>query len=120
MRARNVDEASFWPALEYRVSREMAGVEECRRRGMWCDGFVAQTLDLDHRPNRVLGRAWVGLGRDQASWTFELLLTGSVASRAEIRWSELLPAEDATQWLRVDHEGRHLVIAPGDAEDDAA
>jgi hypothetical protein len=32
----------------------------------------------------------------------------------------LLPLEDVTQWLSVDSEGKHLVVAPGEAVDDAA
>jgi hypothetical protein len=121
MQASVVDEATFWPALEYRVWREMGGVDECRRRGMWCDGFIAQTVELDASPKRILGQVWVGLGpRHQEAWTFELLLPVSVTSRDGIPWSALLPGEDVTRWLTVDPDGKHLVVAPGDAVDDAA
>lgn len=110
-----MDETDYWVDLEYRVTREMAGVEECRRRGMWCDGLDAQFFDFDASPRRIMGRVWVGLPRDQEAWSFELLLPDTVASRDDIRWSELLPAEDVTRWLTVDHEGKHLVVAPGEA-----
>ena len=121
MQASAVDEESFWAALEYRVSREMAGVDECRRLGMWCDGFIAETVDLDASPNRICGQAWVGLGPgNQEAWTFELLLPATVASREQVPWSELLPADGVTQWLRIDSERKHLVVAPGEAVDDAA
>ena len=115
-----MDEASFWSALEYRVCREMAGVDACARLGMWCDGFIVHAVDLSACPKRVFGRAWIGVGRHQEPWTFELLLPDTIARPEEIHWSELLPAEDVTQWLTVDCEGRHLVVAPGDAVQDAA
>lgn len=114
-----MDEASFWSALEYRVCREMAGVEECVRLGMWCDGFIAHAVDLSASPKRIFGRAWIGLGSQQEPWTFDLLLPDT-ARGDEIPWSELLPAADATQWLTINREGKHLVVAPGDAVHDAA
>lgn len=120
MQASAVDEADCWDALEDRVTREMDGVDECRRVGMWCDGFIAHTVDLDASPGRICGQA-CGLGpRSQEAWMFELLLPVSAASRDEIRWSELLPPEHVTQWLSVDHRRKHLVVASGDAVDDAA
>ncbi len=121
MQAAAMDEESFWTALSFRVTHEMAGVDECRRRGMWCDGLIAHTFDLGASPNRICGQAWVGFGpRDQEAWTFELLLPASADSRGAIRWSGLLPAEDVTNWLSVDHEAKHLVVARGDAVDDVA
>ena len=115
-----MDEASFWDALEYRVSREMAGVAECRRLGMWCDGFLAQRDDFDAVPGRILGRVWIGLGpRNQESWTFRLLLPASVSSRDRIRWPALLPEDGDTQWLGLDMARKHLIVAPADAVGDA-
>ena len=113
-----MDEASFWPALEYRVSREMAGVDECARTGMWCDGFIAHAVDLSASPKRISGRAWIGLGSQQEPWTFDLLLPDTAQADA-IPWSELLPVMDATQWLTIDRERKRLVVAPGDAVHDA-
>lgn len=110
-----MDEPTFWAALEHRVTGEMFRIDECRRRGMWCDGFVANTLELDALPNRIAGRVWVGLGpRAQEDWSFELLLPAAVRARDAIRWSELLPGDGVTGWMDVDHDGKHLVVAaPG-------
>ena len=115
-----MDESRFWPALEYRVCREMAGVEECASLSMWCDGFVPYLEDIEVHTNRIEGRVWIGFGRRQESWTFELLLSDPIARREQIRWADLLPAEDVTRWLSVDHGRKHLVVAPGDAAPDAA
>lgn len=110
-----MDEIDFWTHLEFRVCREMAGIEDCTRVGMWCDGFIPRDVDLAARPSVIEGRVWIGLGRDQEQWTFEFLLPAPGTMRAEIPWAELLPAEDTTRWLGIDRARRHLVVAPGDA-----
>ncbi len=110
-----MDETNFWSALEYRVCRELTGVDECAKVRMWCDGFLPHTVDLGGRPRRIRGRAWIGFGSDQEPWTFELLLPVAVANPAEIRWVDLLPAESTTRWLSVDPVRKHLVMAPGEA-----
>jgi hypothetical protein len=114
-----MDESSFWAALEYRVCREMAGVPDLARAGMWCDGFVAHSVDVDAHPVCIRGQAWIGLGPVQEAWTFELWLPECVRP-AQISWSLLLPAENVTHWLSVDRGRKHLLLAPGDAVPDAA
>jgi hypothetical protein len=114
-----MDEAMFWKALEYRVCREMDGVEACKRAGMWCDGFIPETVELDTQPPRISGRAWIGFGtRHQEAWTFELSLPRTVLRVEAIAWAELLPAEDMTHWLTLDPERQHVVVAPGEAVHD--
>lgn len=110
-----LDEAGFWEALEYRVSHALAGVEECARLGMWCDGFIAHAFELEASPKRIFGQAWVCFGSRQERWTFELLLPDDVERPDAIVWSTLLPAATATCWLTIDREGKHLVVAPADA-----
>lgn len=110
-----MDEARFWEALEYRVSRALAGVDECARLGMWCDGFIAHAVELSTSPKRIVGQAWVCFADRQERWTFELLLPDNVERTDAIVWSALLPAATATRWLTIDREGEHLVVAPADA-----
>lgn len=114
-----MDEARFWPALEYRVCRELRGVAECARLGMWCDGFVPHGVDLTASQMRISGRVWICFHRSQEPWTFELHLPDS-AQDGHIPWSTLLPADATTQWLHVDHERRHLVLVPAEAVPDPA
>ena len=72
-------------------------------------------IDLESHPQRVSGRTWIGYGDAQAPWTFDLLIPRRVRHRGEVRWAELLPAEDVTRWLSLDLEREHMVISPGDA-----
>jgi hypothetical protein len=68
-------ERQFWSSLEYRVSREMSGIEECRKVGLWCDGLVPEEYALDSTPASISGRTWIGSGRrQQEQWTFTVLL----------------------------------------------
>ncbi|MBK9387720.1 MAG: hypothetical protein IPN34_23135 [Planctomycetes bacterium] len=115
-----MDESSFWPALEFRVCREMYGDEDCSREGLWCDGFLAHPDALDPRRDRIRGDAWVCFGSMQERRTFELRLPRKVRTYEQIPWAELLPPEDVTAWLTVDREGKRLVVAPADAVPDDA
>lgn len=102
----------FWSSLEFRVSREMQGIEACRRIGMWCDGFDAHEQRVDGDRLRISGRTWIGLGpTTQEQWTFDLVIAGADASPA----STWLPPDDATAWLTIDRERKHLTMVPGDA-----
>lgn len=75
----------------------MSGVDECRRRGLWCDGFSPEGFDLVSRPQRITGKAWICYGKDQEAWPFDPLLPSRIGARGEIRWSELLPHETTTR-----------------------
>jgi hypothetical protein len=119
VRPARMNEEDYWRALEMRVSREMADIEECKRLGMWCDGLIAHTFDLKSDPARIRGRAWIGFGSRQEAWTFDLLLPAAVSAREQIDWAQLLPADDVTAWLSVDLKRKHLVMAPADAIEDA-
>lgn len=106
-----MDERGFWSALEYRVTREMAGSELCASRGLWCDGFLAAASEAMIQGGIIRGRVWVGLdGRKQQAWEFLLRLPGEQASTPLQDWSALLPPEDETDWLAVDIEGGRLEI----------
>ena len=107
-----MDEANYWPSLEYRVCREFAGMSDPRLRSLWCDGFIpGQYLIGEARP-RIEGRAWICEGRSQHEWGFALLLPHQIGSRDEIPWASLLPAEDVTRWLTLDPRRQRIEIEP--------
>ena len=106
-----MEETDFWPALEYRVTREMEGSDLCAARGLWCDGFLPEAREATAEGALVRGRAWVGLDGDkQEPWPFLLWLPDRYRSTPPEDWSVLVPAEDATGWLAVDIDGARLEI----------
>jgi hypothetical protein len=110
-----VDEAHYWGALEFRISREFAGMPERHMQYLWCDGLLPAHFLLDDPTPRIIGQAWICNGPRQAEWEFTLFLPKSVGSRAEIDWAALLPAENVTWWLALDPEGKRLQIEPAAA-----
>ena len=40
-------EADYWLRLEFRVCRELAGMEDKALRSLWCDGFIPEVYWLD-------------------------------------------------------------------------
>ena len=109
-------EPKFWAHLEQRVCREFDGLEEYRRRGLWCDGFVPKEYSLESKTAHVSGHVWIGIGpREHEKWEFTLHMTGPVADREGIPWSDLLPPEEVTGWMKVDAAGRRMAIEPGSA-----
>lgn len=107
----------FWTSLEYRVCREMHGVDECRAVGMWCDGIIASVVHREEDPVRVSGQAWVGLGpTQQEAWAFELLLPAGV-DPDEVGRVDMVPPDDVTGWLTIDRTAKRLVVALGEANE---
>jgi hypothetical protein len=112
-------ENEYWSRLEYRLCREMDGVEEWHRSRYWCDDIYPNSLSLEASQPRIEGEAWIGTGaREQQRWTFEFVLPRAFAARDLVPWAELLPADDVTGWLEMDVEGRRLRIEPGIAVPD--
>ena len=108
-----MEEAEFWPALEFRVTLELP-----RLRGQvaefWCDGFAAEEYALTENPARLSGRMWLGRsGQDE--WRFDLLLPGPIGSVDDVDWSELLPDEDVTGWLDIDVRAQRVTVTPASA-----
>jgi hypothetical protein len=103
-----MEEREYWPALEYRVSRELAAFAARRKQGLGCDGFIPEDRD----ETRVWGTVWMLVGGRQERWTFALHTEGVTD------WAALLPAENVTGWLSPHPGTRTLVIAPFDAEPD--
>lgn len=111
-----MDEAQFWVSLEYRVCREMEGLEDCRRLGLWCDGFSPYDWLRGGTHRSLRGGVWIGEGpRNQELWSFELFVPNGFEEIGEIDWRDLLPADDVTGWLAVDADERRLEIWPSKA-----
>jgi hypothetical protein len=106
-------EEDYWLRLEYRVCRELAGMEDNALRFLWCDGFIPEMYFLDDPTPQITGHAWVGNGpRRQEQWKFTLLLHHAVRTHEEITWGALLPPDDVTGWLGVDLDHHHIRITP--------
>lgn len=114
-------ERDFWMRLEHRVSHELAGMGDRDVRSLWCDGLIAESYHLgDERPH-ITGRAWIGRGpREQTEWRFTLLLPQGVRSLELNDWSAMLPPDNVTRWLALDHHARHMEIDPAAAMADPA
>jgi hypothetical protein len=109
-------ESEYWAALERRLTRELAAMEDDGLRFLWCDGFLPEEHALEERPPRISGRVWLGNGRRQEQWAFVLLLEERHArSREALPWASLLPAEDVGGWVMIDWEQRRLRLTPGRA-----
>ena len=126
-------ERQFWIGLEFRVSSEMetqqikARVREPTRRTrgrslahykrlpLWCDGFIPERYLLDRVPGRITGVVWIGfIGvTHQEQWKFTLVLPFSASGRADIRWSDLLPASEVSGWLVVAPEKKEIEVRLG-------
>ena len=111
-----MDEAEFWNSLEYRVTREMEGLEECRQRGLWCDGFSPHEWADGGLHRSLRGSVWIGQGSSgQELWSFELFVSEGFNDIEEINWRDLLPPDDLTGWLSVNTREQRLEIWPSRA-----
>lgn len=105
-------EDDYWPRLEYRVTREFAVMADAAFRSFWCDGFVPEQFRVSENAACITGVAWIGTGARQARWEFRLDLPGTVLSRTDVLWAELLPPDDRSGWLTIDVERRVIRIDP--------
>jgi len=115
-----VDESYFWEALEFRISREFAGMPGRYERDLWCDGLSPSRYVLDDSAPRIIGVAWICNGPQEAEWEFTLFLPAAVGSRDEIDWAALLPADNVTRWLAFDVHAKRIQIEPAAAVPDPA
>jgi hypothetical protein len=113
-----LDEGEFWLSLEFRVTRELAGMPRKHRGALWCDGIAPGAYWLAEQPPRIDGEAWIGYGTTTDVWRFTLFLPGPVRSREDIEWSSLLPPDGVTRWLAIDERRRILQIEPAAAVPD--
>ncbi|QDT75128.1 hypothetical protein [Lacipirellula limnantheis] len=108
-----MSEKDFWSKLEYRLSRELAGLAIKHKGTLWCDGIAPTAILGTDSPPRIEGEAWIGTASNDLSlWRFTLFLPVPVNSRDEINWNELLPPEDQTYWVAIDAQHRILQIEP--------
>jgi hypothetical protein len=112
----SVNEEEFWQRLEYRVSAELAGMDDDGLRFLWCDGFQPEEYRPNAAPPSIRGRAWIGNPMDQ--WTFTLLLPEPTGDVSSIDWQELLPPADVTGWLAPDRSSKYIELQPGVATPD--
>ncbi len=105
-----MDEKSFWSKLEWHICREFAGMVDGRIRHFWCDDQGPYAWYLDDSTPRIVGTAWIGDDVNPREWEFTLYLPGPTASRQEVKWEALLPADNVTRWLAFDLEHRRIQI----------
>ena len=105
-------EPEFWAALERRLSREFAGMDDRALCFLWCDGFIPEEYALTDPSPQISGRVWIGKGPRQDRWRFSLILDRPAASREAVPWAALLPSEQATGWVSVDLARGHLRLTP--------
>ena len=111
-----MNEADFWSRLEYRVTREMSELADCRRLGLWCDGFLPQHFLLGKIQRAVKGGVWIGIGpKEQKLWSFELFTPQSYRKVEDLSWGELLPPDGVTEWLAVFFEQERIELWPAKA-----
>jgi hypothetical protein len=80
-KAFEMDEATYWSRLEYRICGEFVGLPERRHRHFWCDGFIPYDYHLEEPTPQIAGRAWIGVDEKRMEqWDFVLYLPGSVLS----------------------------------------
>ena len=115
-----MNEPEYWSLLMARLTGEFAGIESCKRLGLWCDSFVAHSYDVAAMTPCVRGDAWICSGQDQQEWRFTLILDGRPGSRESIDWSKQLPSEDVTRWMVLDFNQRSIEIGPGAAIPDTS
>jgi hypothetical protein len=112
---RKLDEAEYWLRLEYRVSREFAGMAERRLQYLWCDGLIPTEYHLEGPRPRITGLVWICNGTRQAEWTFALLIPRTCGSSQEIDWASLVPPDNMTKWLSVEEGSQRIEIEPAAA-----
>jgi hypothetical protein len=112
-----VTETEYFGHLEMRVSRELEGMRQPELRSALCDGFLPEEFVVTRSGSHVAGRVWMDPGKaagkgkcEQSLWNFVLLLGPRPVQRDEVKWSELLPAEDVTGWLFLDFDHRFMKI----------
>ncbi len=100
-------EQQFWEKLEMRVRREFAGLKDNQLCRLTCDGFSARTFFPHEDGTRIVGQVWTLCGGE---WDFELIVRRRIEAWEDVRWDELLPADDMTGWMSVDLERKVLKI----------
>ena len=91
----------------------MGGIEECKAKGLWCDGILPDEYRLSDGVCCAIGRAWVCSGDNQVQWDFRMELPKGTRDLDKVDWESLLPASNVTKWMSVDFESCTLDLDPG-------
>jgi hypothetical protein len=108
-------EDEFWTALEWRICRELSGMNDNLLRHMWCDGVRGDIVQREAGPACLDGSIWIGKD-GQTAMQFTMTLPDNVASKDDIVWRTLMPPEDMTAWLSVDVNRKLVTIDLSRAE----
>ena len=114
-RAETMTEEHFWSALEFRICRELGGMEDKNLRRMWCDGIRGGINRPQAGPANISGTIWIGLD-GQTEMPFTMVLPATISLADERLWRDLLPLEDLTGWLSIDFQRRRVTIHLSKAE----
>lgn len=102
-------EDDFWDNLEFRICRELRGMEDKALRNIWCDGLRRDFIQPQKEVNKIEGTIWIG--RDgQTEMRFTMSLPKNVLTIKDINWSNLLPSEKMTEWLAIDVKSKRVTI----------
>ena len=112
---RGMTENEFWRALEWRICRELKGMNDSILRHMWCDGIRGDIVRPEVAPAYMSGSIWIGTD-GQTAMQFTMALPDNIASKDGIVWSTLMPTEDMTAWLSVDLKRKLVAIDLSKAE----
>ncbi len=77
-------------------------------RGWWCDGFIPEKFVATGKGCHIAGQVWIDNGSSQTLWNFVALLGPAAKSFDDVKWAELIPAENLTGWLSLDFENKFL------------
>jgi hypothetical protein len=108
-----VDE--LWNGLEFRICRELSGMNDKILRRMWCDGVHGDIVRPEAGPAYMYGTIWIGQD-GQTAMEFRMTLPDNITSKDGIVWSKLMPPEDMTGWLSVDLKRKLVTIDLSKAE----
>ncbi len=102
-------EDDFWSNLEFRICRELRGMEDRALSDMWCDGLGGYFIRPQKRANHIEGTIWI-CKDGQTEMRFTMTLPNGVSTIKEINWNDLLPTEEMTDWLAIDVKNKHVTI----------
>ena len=100
-RINSMTEDEFWSSLEYRICRELKGMDDKALRSMWCDGIRGHVVRPESGPAHIGGSIWIG-DDGQTEMQFTMALPEKFPVDDCVPWDDILPPENVTAWLAVD------------------
>ncbi len=108
-------EDEFWSSLEYRICRELRGMDDKVLRRMWCDGIRGHIVRPQTGPTHLSGTIWIGDG-GQTEMQLTMALPEDISVDNCVPWSDIFPPENLTAWLSVDAQRKRVAIDLSKAE----